>query len=88
MERNYAGKEKGLDIEIALDMNDLSKDVTPPETMILLAGDGDYQTLIPRLQARGWDIEVGFYQNVAQSILTLANRFISLEERLHEIRFK
>lgn len=56
--------------------------------MILLPGDGDYQTLIPRVQARGWEIEVAFYQNVAQSILTLANRFISLKDRLHEIRFK
>ncbi len=88
MERNYAGKEKGLDVEIALDMNDLSRDIQPPETMILLAGDGDYQTLIPRLQDRGWTVEVGFYQNVAQSILTLANRFIPFEDRLHEIRFK
>lgn len=25
LERNYAGKEKGLDIEIALDMNDLAR---------------------------------------------------------------
>jgi uncharacterized LabA/DUF88 family protein len=88
MERNYAGKEKGLDVEIALDMNDLSRDVNPPETMVLLAGDGDYQTLIPRLQDRGWQVEVGFYRNIAQSILTLANAFIPLEERLHEIRFK
>src|SRR5258708_20334944 len=88
MERNYAGKEKGIDIQIALDMNEFSRDVKPPGTMIRLAGDGDYQTLIPRLQDRGWEIEIGFYQNVAQSIRTLANRFISLEDRLHEIRFK
>lgn len=88
LERNYRGKEKALDIEIALDMNDVSRDVTPPGTMILLAGDGDYQTLIPRLQQRGWHVEVGFYENVAISIRTVANRFISLEEHLHEIRFK
>jgi len=88
MERNPANKEKGLDIEIALDMNDLSRDVTPPGTMILIAGDGDYQTLIPRLQSRGWQVEVWFYNNVAQSLLTLANHFGSLEDKLHEIRLK
>jgi hypothetical protein len=60
MQRNRADKEKGLDIEIALDMNDLSRDV-PPATMVLIAGDGDYQTLIPRLQQRGWEVEVAFY---------------------------
>lgn len=88
LERNYAGKEKGLDVEIALDMSDLSRDIAPAETMLLLAGDGDYQTLIPRLQQRGWVIEVAFYENIALSIRTLADRFIALEDRLHEIRFK
>lgn len=88
MERNAAGKEEGLDIEIALDMNDVARDVVPPGTMILVAGDGDYQTLIPRLQQRGWKIELAFYQNVALSVRTLADSFLSLEERLHEIRFK
>ena len=67
--RNYADKEKGLDIQIALDMNDLSRDVSPA-TMILLAGDGDYHTLIPRLVQRGWTIEIAFYDNVALSIRT------------------
>lgn len=88
LERNLAGKEKGLDIEIALDMNDLARDVAPAETMILIAGDGDYQTLIPRLQQKGWKIEVAFYQNVALSIRNLADDFIPLEDHLHEIRFK
>lgn len=88
LERNLAGKEKGLDIEIALDMNDLGREVTPAQTMILVAGDGDYQTLIPRLQQRGWRMEIAFYENVALSIRTLADAFIPLEEHLHEIRFK
>jgi len=88
LERILAGKEKGLDIEIALDMNDLARDVAPAETMILVAGDGDYQTLIPRLQEKRWKVEIAFYQNVALSIRTLADEFISLEDHLHEIRFK
>jgi len=88
IQRNQADKEKGLDIEIALDMYELSREVTPPATMVLLAGDGDYQTLIPRLQAKGWKVEIAFYENVALSIKTLADRFVSLETRLHEIRFK
>jgi len=69
-------------------MNDLSRDVSPATTMILLAGDGDYQTLIPRLQQRGWRVEIAFYENVALSIKTLANHFISLEAKLHEFRLK
>jgi uncharacterized LabA/DUF88 family protein len=77
----------GLDLEIALDMSDLSRDVQPA-TMLLLAGDGDYLTLIPRLQQRGWKVEVAFYQNVALSIRTLADRFIPLEDKLHEFRLK
>jgi uncharacterized LabA/DUF88 family protein len=88
LERNLAGKEKGLDIEIALDMNDLAHDVLTPGTMILVAGDGDYQTLIPRLQKKQWRVEVAFYENVALSIRTLADDFISLEDCLHQIRFK
>jgi uncharacterized LabA/DUF88 family protein len=87
MERNLANKEKGLDLEIALDMNDLSRDVQPA-MMLLMAGDGDYLTLIPRLQQRGWKVEVAFYQNVALSIRTLADRFIPLEDKLHEFRLK
>jgi uncharacterized LabA/DUF88 family protein len=87
LERNLANKEKGLDLEIALDMNDLSRDA-PAATMLLLAGDGDYLALIPRLQQRGWKIEVAFYQNVALSIQTLADRFIPLEDKLHEFRMK
>jgi uncharacterized LabA/DUF88 family protein len=88
IKRNQADKEKGLDIEIALDMYELSRDVTPPSTMVLLAGDGDYQTLIPRLQQKGWKVEIAFYENVALSIKILADRFLSLETRLHEIRLK
>jgi uncharacterized LabA/DUF88 family protein len=87
MERNLANKEKGLDLEIALDMNDLSRDV-PAATMLLLAGDGDYLSLIPRLQQRGWKVEIAFYQNVALSIRTLADCFIPLEDKLHEFRMK
>jgi hypothetical protein len=34
-------REKGPDIEIAPDMNDFSRNVTPPGTMILIAGDWD-----------------------------------------------
>jgi uncharacterized LabA/DUF88 family protein len=82
-----ADKEKGLDVQIALDMNDLSRDVEPA-TMLLLAGDGDYLTLIPRVQARGWKFEIAFYENAALSIRTLADRFIALESKLHEFRFK
>jgi hypothetical protein len=51
-------------------------------------GEGDYQTLIPRLQPWGWEVEIAFYGNVALSIKTLANRFISLEGKLHEVRLK
>jgi hypothetical protein len=69
-------------------MNDTSRDVSPAGTMILIEGEGDYQALIPRLQGRGWRVEVCFYNNVAQSLLTLADGFGSLEDKLHEIRFK
>ncbi len=88
LDRNPANKEKGLDIDIALDIHEVALSGAKPETIVLLAGDGDYQTLIPRVQARGWQFEIWFYSNIAGSLRVLADRFVNLEDHLGEIRFK
>jgi len=88
IERNYFNKEKGVAMEIGLDMSDLMHSLSVPQTIVLLAGDGDFQAVIPRLQARGWRIEVWFYGNVAQAVRTLADHFENLEYHLHAIRLK
>lgn len=87
-ERNVRNREKGLDMEIGLDMNDKSRDVTPPATMILVAGDADYVPVLNRVRGRGWKVEVWYWSNAADNLQKAADRFVSLNPDVYKIGFR
>jgi uncharacterized LabA/DUF88 family protein len=46
-DRNIRDKEKGVDMEMGLDINDLTHNVKEPGTIVIAAGDADY---VPAIQ--------------------------------------
>jgi len=87
-ERNARNKEKGLDMELGLDMNDVSHSVSPAGTMILVAGDADYVPVLERVKKRGWNVEVWYWRNAAEKLQTAANRFEDLGRAVDTVGFR
>jgi uncharacterized LabA/DUF88 family protein len=87
-ERNIRNKEKGLDMEIGLDMNDLSRDVTPAGTMILVAGDADFVPVLVRVKKRGWTVEVYYWGNAAEKLQDSASFFHNLDLDVYNVGFR
>lgn len=87
-ERNIRNKEKGLDMEIGLDMNDVSRDVAPAGTMILVAGDADYVPVLKRLIGRGWKVEVYYWSNAAEKLVAEASVFEELDPNVYQVGFR
>jgi uncharacterized LabA/DUF88 family protein len=86
-ERNLRNKEKGLDMEIGLDMNDLSRDEAPG-TMILVAGDADYVPVLDRVQSRKWKVEVWYWSNAADKLQKAASPFFPLDSDVYKVGFR
>ena len=65
LDRNKQNKEKGVDAELLLDAGETLSETPVHETMVLVAGDGDYVPLCERIGRRGWKAEVHFWDNAA-----------------------
>jgi uncharacterized LabA/DUF88 family protein len=87
-ERNIRNKEKGLDMEMGLDMNDLSRDVQPAGTMLLVAGDGDYVPVVNRVKGRGWKVEVWYWGHAAEKLQLAASSFNCLDTAVYLVGFR
>jgi uncharacterized LabA/DUF88 family protein len=87
-ERNIRNKEKGLDMEMGLDMNDLSRDVSPAGTIIIVAGDADYVPVVERVQKRGWFVEAWYWGNAAEKLVKTVNRFENLDDAVYVVGFR
>jgi uncharacterized LabA/DUF88 family protein len=87
-DRNAANKEKKIDTGIATMMTkDAYKSADPKnDTLVLVAGDSDYVPTLKALQEDGYKIEVVFWDHAAYELKNLANKFISLNEHLENLR--
>lgn len=75
-DRNIRDKEKGVDMEMGMDVVERSIEVQPPSTMVIAAGDADFKGMVERAKKRGWKVEVWFWGNAAgdmQKVATFVN---------------
>ena len=85
-DRNIRNKEKGVDMEMGMDIAELLHTVKPPRVMIVAAGDADYVPAIERAKSKGWPVEVWFWSNAAGDLKKAATRFCPLDQHLDFLR--
>lgn len=85
-DRNIRNKEKGVDIEMAMDIADLLHSLGPPRIIVMGAGDADYVPAIVRARSKGWSVEVWFWNNAAADIKEAATRFCPLDPYFEYLR--
>ena len=87
--KNYAGKEKKVDVAIA---HQLTKDAYTAidknnSEIYLVAGDKDFVPVVEDLVANGFKITVVFWDNAAQELKDAASNFISLNPFIDHLTF-
>lgn len=85
-DRNIRNKEKGVDMEMGMDIAELLHTAKPSSSIVIAAGDADYLPAVKRAQAKGWRVEVWFWNNVAYDLKSAANRFASLDAHYEFLR--
>ena len=84
-DRNIRDKEKGVDMEMGMDVVERLFEVSPPETLVIAAGDADFKGMIGRAQKKGWSVEVWFWGNAAHDMQTAAT-FVNLDKAFDYLR--
>ena len=85
-DRNIRNKEKGVDMEMGLDISELIHTVKPPRVIVVAAGDADYVPAVERAKGLDWIVEVWFWGNAANELKKAASRFRALDEHFEFLR--
>ena len=87
-DRNYANKEKKIDTGIVTMMTrDAYKTATAGEdTIVLVAGDGDYVPTLKALTGDGFNVEVVFWNHASGELKSAASKFVALDQFLDHLR--
>jgi uncharacterized LabA/DUF88 family protein len=85
-DRNIRHKEKGVDMEMGMDIVQLLFTVPTPKVIVIAAGDADYVPVIERAKGKGWRVEVWFWSNAAVELKKAANRFCELDPHMEFLR--
>lgn len=78
-DRNIRNKEKGVDMEMGMDVVERILQVIPPETIVIAAGDADFKGIVERAKKKGWNVEVWFWGNAAHDMQAAAT-FVDLDK--------
>lgn len=78
-DRNIRDKEKGVDMEMGMDVVERMFEVPEPETLVIVAGDADFRGVVERAQKKKWAVEVWFWGNAAHDMKTVTT-FIDLDK--------
>ena len=62
-DRNIRNKEKGVDMEMGMDIAKLIYGDITPGIIVIAAGDADYVPAVQRAKDAGWPVEVWFWSN-------------------------
>lgn len=83
-DRNIANKEKKIDTGIVSAMvKDAYKKMNPAsDTIVLVAGDGDFVPPVRDLVEDGFQVEVIFWDHASKELREVCTRFISLNQHL------
>jgi len=85
-DRNIRNKEKGVDMEMGMDVVERVLTVKPPDTLVLVAGDADFLPILKKAKQQKWVTEVWFWTNAAGELKSLADQFWPLDECLDYLR--
>ena len=85
-DRNIRNKEKGVDMEMGMDIAKLIYSNIEPGVIVIAAGDADYIPAVQRARERGWPVEVWFWSNAAGDLKKTPTRFCLLDEHLEFLR--
>jgi len=85
-DRNIRNKEKGVDMEMGMDIVERLHTVQSPRTIVIVAGDADYVPAVSRAQSKGWKVEVWFWNNAAEQLKSAATRFCLMDKYLEYLR--
>jgi len=85
-DKNIRNKEKGVDMEMGMDIAQVLYTVQKPKTIVIAAGDADYVPAVERAKKMGWRVEVWFWSNAAASLKTAASRFCPLDSHFEFLR--
>ncbi len=86
--RNIFNKEKGLDMQLGIDVIILAMRVKPPGIIVLVAGDADYEPVVKKVRSMGWEVEVWYWNNAAAVLKSAANHYHSLNVHLNQIGYE
>lgn len=82
-DRNAQNKEKKIDTQITAEMiEDSYERMKKGDTITLVSGDSDYVPALEKLKARGFKVEVCFWDHASREIRETASRFVSLNKYL------
>jgi len=81
-DRNIRNKEKGVDMEMGMDIAERLFTTSTPTTIVIAAGDADFIPAVSRAQERGWKVEVWFWSNVAVDLKQACDQFFELDQHL------
>lgn len=84
-DRNIRNKEKGVDMEMGMDVIERLFEVEEPATIVIAAGDGDFKGMISRALKKGWKVEVWFWGNAAADMKAAAE-FVDLDAAFDYLR--
>jgi len=85
--RNIFGKEKGVDMQMGIDITELVLTKKPPSTIAIVAGDADFVPVVEKARNRGWTTEIWYWSNAANALKDAADRFEELDSALYQIGF-
>jgi uncharacterized LabA/DUF88 family protein len=85
-DRNIRNKEKGVDMEMGMDVVETVLTIRPPRTIAIAAGDADFLPVINRAKAKEWRVEVWFWSNAAADVKKAAHEFVPLDKYLQYLR--
>lgn len=84
-DRNIRDKEKGVDMEMGMDVIERLFEVDEPSTIIIAAGDSDFKGMTSRALKKGWKVEVWFWGNAAADMKAAAD-FVDLDTAFDYLR--
>ncbi len=86
-DRNVANKEKKIDAAIITQMmaDSYERIDSAVDTMILVAGDGDFEPTILNLIRRGFTVKVVFWGQVSRDLEAACSEFINLDGHLKHL---
>jgi hypothetical protein len=87
-DKNFAGKEKKVDVAIAHGMTKDAYTIVnkAADELTLVAGDKDFEPVVADLRSEGYQVHVVFWDHAAKELRGAASKFISLNPYLSLIK--